>query len=59
MLVVSSATAQSKGTVILRNGANDFISKPYDNDELIVRFSNLAENKKNQEQANKNSKKSL
>ena len=51
ILVVSGETAQTKRTLFLRNGANDFIIKPYDDDELIVRSSNLIENKKVFEQA--------
>jgi len=39
--VVSGETNQTKRTSFLRNGANDFIVKPYDNDELLVRSSNL------------------
>lgn len=46
ILVVSSESDQTKRTLFLRNGANDFIIKPYDNEELIVRSSNLIENKK-------------
>ena len=53
ILVVSSETDQTKRTALLRNGANDFIIKPYDEDELIVRSSNLIENKKVHEQAKK------
>lgn len=53
ILVVSSETDQTKRTGFLRKGANDFIIKPYDDDELIVRTSNLIENKKLFEQAQK------
>lgn len=53
ILVLSGEADQKKRTAILRNGANDFIIKPYDDDELIVRSSNLIENKKIQEQAKK------
>ena len=53
ILVVSSEIDQTKRTALLRNGANDFIIKPYDEDELIVRSSNLIENKKVYEQAKK------
>jgi len=53
ILVVSAETDQTKRTALLRNGANDFIIKPYDEDELIVRSSNLIENKKVHEQAKK------
>lgn len=53
ILVLSSETDQTKRTALLRNGANDFIIKPYDEDELIVRASNLIENKKVYEQAKK------
>lgn len=41
ILVVSGETNKEKRISFLRNGANDFIIKPYDNDELIVRSSNL------------------
>lgn len=41
ILIVSGETNLSKRTSFLRNGANDFVLKPYDNDELIVRSSNL------------------
>ena len=53
ILVVSGETDQTKRTSFLRNGANDFIIKPFDEDELIVRSSNLIENKKIAEQAKK------
>jgi len=53
VLVVSGETDQSKRTAFLRNGANDFIIKPFDEDELIVRSSNLIKNKKIFEQAKK------
>lgn len=46
ILVVSSESDQTKRTALLRSGVNDFIIKPYDEDELIVRSSNLMENKK-------------
>ena len=44
ILVVSGETNQTKRISFLRNGANDFIIKPYDNDELLVRASNLVKN---------------
>lgn len=44
ILVVSGETNQQKRTSFLRNGANDFILKPYDSDELLVRSSNLIAN---------------
>ncbi|MDH5369202.1 MAG: diguanylate cyclase, partial [Gammaproteobacteria bacterium] len=47
---VSGETDQTKRTTFLRNGANDFILKPYDTDELVVRASNLIKNKKILEQ---------
>jgi len=53
ILVVSGEADQTKRTAFLRNGANDFIIKPYDSDELIVRSSNLVQNKKIQEQVKK------
>ena len=53
VLVVSSESDQVKRTAFLRKGANDFIIKPFDSDELIVRSSNLIKNKKLQEQAKK------
>lgn len=46
ILVVSGEADPAKRTTFLRNGANDFIIKPYDADELIVRSSNLIHNKK-------------
>lgn len=46
ILVVSGETNQEKRTSILRNGANDFILKPFDNDELLVRSSNLISSNK-------------
>lgn len=52
-MVVSGESDQQKRTSFLRNGANDFIIKPYDEDEMIVRSSNLIENKKIFEQAKK------
>lgn len=51
ILVVSGELDQTKRTSFLRNGANDFIIKPFDDDELIVRSSNLIENKKVYQQA--------
>lgn len=51
ILVVSGESDQTKRTSFLRNGANDFIIKPFDDDELIVRSSNLIENKKIYQQA--------
>ena len=53
ILVVSSEIDQTKRTALLRNGANDFITEPYDRDELIVRSSSLIDNKKVYEQAKK------
>ena len=53
VLVVSGESDPTKRTAFLRKGANDFIIKPYDEDELIVRSSNLIENKKVYEQAKK------
>ena len=44
ILVVSAESDPKKRTAFLRNGANDFIIKPYDNDELLVRSSNLIAN---------------
>lgn len=44
ILVVSAENDPTKRTSFLRNGANDFITKPYDNDELLVRTSNLIAN---------------
>ncbi len=41
ILVVSSESSREKRTALLRRGANDFILKPYDSDELLVRASNL------------------
>ena len=46
ILVVSGETDQTKRTTFLRNGANDFIIKPFDTDELIVRSSNLIRSKR-------------
>jgi len=56
ILVVSGEADQKKRTSFLRNGANDFIIKPYDDDELIVRSSNLIQNKRIFEQAKKQQK---
>lgn len=56
ILVVSGEADQTKRTAFLRNGANDFIIKPFDEDELIVRSSNLIENKKIYEQAKQQQK---
>ncbi len=53
ILVVSEESNQSKRTSYLRNGANDYIIKPYDNDELIARASNLIAHKKLFEQFRK------
>jgi len=53
ILVVSGEADQTKRTAFLRNGANDFIVKPYGSDELIVRSSNLIKNKKIQQQVKK------
>lgn len=50
ILVVSGETDQTKRTTFLRNGADDFIIKPYDNDELVVRSSNLIQKKRVLEQ---------
>jgi len=44
ILVVSGETNQAKRISFLRNGANDFIIKPYDTDELLVRSSSLIKN---------------
>lgn len=44
ILVISGESNQQKRTAFLKNGANDFILKPYDNDELLVRSSNLISN---------------
>ena len=46
ILIVSGETDQTKRTTFLRNGADDFIIKPYDTDELVVRASNLIKNRK-------------
>ena len=46
ILVVSGETDPRKRTTFLRNGANDFIIKPFDSDELIVRSSNLIHNQR-------------
>lgn len=46
ILVVSPDVEQARRTALLRNGANDFIIKPYDQDELVARASNLIETKK-------------
>lgn len=53
ILVVSGEADQKRRTSFLRNGADDFIIKPYDDDELIVRSSNLIESKKVFEQVKK------
>lgn len=53
ILVLSAESNQSKRTSYLRNGANDYIIKPYDNDELIARASNLIAHKKLFEQFRK------
>lgn len=41
ILVVSSESNYEKRNALLKQGANDFILKPYDRDELLVRASNL------------------
>lgn len=41
VLVISGETNPEKRVAILRNGANDFILKPFEEDELIVRAVNL------------------
>lgn len=41
ILVVSSESNHDKRISFLRKGANDFIIKPYDTNELLVRSSNL------------------
>ena len=46
ILVASNESSQSKRTSFLRNGANDYIIKPFDRDELIARASNLIAHKK-------------
>lgn len=46
ILVVSSESNKEKRVAFLRNGANDFIIKPYDDNELLVRASNLISNSK-------------
>ncbi len=46
ILVVSGEENQEKRTSFLRNGANDFILKPYNSDELLVRSSNLISNRR-------------
>ena len=46
ILVVSGEADPTKRTTFLRNGANDFIIKPFDNDEIIVRSSNLIYNRR-------------
>lgn len=51
ILVLSGESDPKKRTLFLRNGANDFIIKPYDEEELIVRSANLIENKRLFEQA--------
>ena len=56
ILVVSGEVDQKKRTSFLRNGANDFMIKPYDADELIVRSSNLIQNKRVFEQTKKQQK---
>jgi len=53
ILVISSDTEQTKRTALLRNGANDYLAKPFDNDELIARSSNLIKNRRIYEQAKK------
>ena len=50
ILIVSGESDPKKRTAFLRNGANDFIIKPYDNDELLVRSSNLIANNRLLEQ---------
>lgn len=51
ILVLTSESDATKRTSYLRNGANDFIYKPYYDNEVIVRASNLIENKKIFEQS--------
>lgn len=46
ILVVTGEADQNKRITFLRNGASDFIVKPYNNDEIIVRSSNLIQTKK-------------
>jgi len=53
ILVISSDTEQIKRTALLRNGVNDYLAKPFDNDELIARSSNLIKNSRVYEQAKK------
>ncbi|MFK5914324.1 MAG: diguanylate cyclase [Woeseiaceae bacterium] len=53
ILMVSGENDPAKRTSFLRNGANDFIIKPFNEDEIIVRSSNLIENYKLHKQAKK------
>ena len=46
ILVVTGEADQNKRITFLRNGASDFIVKPYNNDEIIVRSSNLIQTRK-------------
>ncbi len=46
IIVLSGESNRSKRTSFLRNGADDYIIKPYDNDELIARASKLVAHKK-------------
>ncbi len=43
VIAVSQMTAQTNITTFLRNGANDYVMKPYTNDELYCRVVNSAE----------------
>lgn len=44
ILIISAETNNQKRTSFLRNGADDFIISPYNEDELLVRASNLIKN---------------
>ena len=58
ILVISGETNQHKRVSFLRNGADDFIIKPYDHDELLARSSRLIKNYRLLQQ-NRQQKKSL
>ena len=53
ILVVSGESDSKKRTTFLRSGANDFLTKPFDEDELVVRSSNLIHNKRMFQQVQK------